>query len=254
LPPDAHHEVVVGSGRAWPDQLLSRQRPGVIEHGGGEMHWTEEASKEDLVTSSPLSDRVPPVKPKVVKFHLFHGHYSSPQKLLDEIITRIESYDPVNLKDVFKMSIYPDGRLKLKIKDNDHFIRFDDGLLGMLGLDPAAQGKWLGKDTKYAGLQPIDMCGGANFFLVHSDIVDMTRVGNRTSRVLRCVSTASGDTVNHADTVVMHFPNVYYVPVAKKFIDTISIAIYTDYGSLVHFTPRGKTLLVLHFRRRSEVV
>jgi hypothetical protein len=123
----------------------------------------------------------------------------------------------------------------------------------MLGLDPKHRHKWLGQDAKHFGIQPVDMCGGANFFMIHSDIVDMTRVGNRTSRILRCVSTASGDTANHADTVVMHFPNVYYVPVAKKFVDTISIAIYTDYGSLVHFTPRGKTLLVLHFRRRQRL-
>jgi hypothetical protein len=252
--PGEHHQVAVASGRPWPDQLLSRQRPGLIEHGGGDLHWSEAVSKEDLVMSSPLRDRDPPVKPKVVKFHLYHGHYSTPQQLFDEMIGMIERYDPVNLKDVYKMSTYPDGRLKLTIRDNNHFIRFDNGLLGMLGIDPKAQGIWLGKDAKHAGLQPIDMCGGANFFLVHSDIVDMTRVGNRTSRILRCVSTASGDTVNHADTVVMHFPNVYYVPVAKKFIDTISIAIYNDYGGLVHFTPRGKTLLVLHFRRRHERV
>jgi hypothetical protein len=165
----------------------------------------------------------------------------------------MESYGGENLRGAFIMSQLPDGRMQLEVRDHDHFIRFDNGLLAMLGLSAKYQEKWIGYNDYDIATQPIDMCGGANFFLVHSDIVDMTRVGNRSSRVLRCVSTGSADASVLSDTVVMHFPNVYYMPVAKTFVDTISVAIYSDFGNLVHFTPRGKTLLVLHFRRRSGV-
>jgi hypothetical protein len=55
------------------------------------------------------------------------------------------------------------------------------------------------------------------------------------------------------DTIAINFANVYYIPVAKRYIDMVHLVAYTDFGEKVDFTSGGKTMAVLHFRHRNRV-
>ncbi|HUR98248.1 MAG TPA: hypothetical protein VMZ26_09320 [Pyrinomonadaceae bacterium] len=184
------------------------------------------------------------------------GHYRTARALVDAVRQALEDEVPQSHGKPFRLDVMQDGRLRLTSALSSHAIRFDDGLHDILGLAESLRGRWLstrGNVDRYDECRPIELSGGMDFFIVYSDVGDIVRLGNSSGRVLRCVdsSGAGGSTgVSDQETIALHFPNIYYVPVCRSSIQSVHLAIYTDFGQPVRFT-RGKTLAVLHFRRRA---
>jgi hypothetical protein len=180
-----------------------------------------------------------------------NGYYSTVPELINAINLAL-SLEP-HIDGRMHLSMQQDQSVKVTVKDDEYRIQFDSGLESMLGLHPFyCNGKWISKPGTVEKGSGVELNGGLNFFMVYSDVGEMVRICNRVGRILRCISAsgAGGSTGIHSQvSIAMHFPNVQYVPVSRNRIDNIRMSLYTDFGQLVHFTS-GKTLVVLHFRRR----
>jgi hypothetical protein len=154
----------------------------------------------------------------------------------------------------FRLFLLQDGTCHVQIVDAGGYeIHFDEDLARMLGLADRYRDRWIDRPGNTVRGQPVEMNGGLDFLMLYSDVGENVRIGNRNGRILRCISSsgAGGSTglVGGDDMVALHFPNIYYVPVARSRLDSVHIGLYTDFGQQVRFL-RGKTLVVLHFRRR----
>ena len=85
---------------------------------------------------------------------------------------------------------------------------------------------------------------GNQYFCVYTDIIKSQYHGDVVVPVLRTV-TVKGE---HGSYVSKNFERPHYVPLNKKFFDTISINIRDEAGDLVAFE-HGKVIITLHFRR-----
>ena len=187
----------------------------------------------------------------VERLRIPNGHYRTAKDIVAAMEQLINGYE--HLRNKFRFTILPNGTLRIRCLDEEYWIMLDQGLERTMGLNKRYHGQWIRPaGTEYTGV-PVELNGGQSYFLLYSDVGEMVRVGSHSSRILRCISsTGAGGAVGSGepDTVAMYFPNVYYVPLAKSRIDSISMALYNDFGQLVRFT-KGKTLAVLHFRRRA---
>ena len=84
---------------------------------------------------------------------------------------------------------------------------------------------------------------GNQYFYVYTDIIKSQYHGDVVVPVLRTV-TVKGE---HGSYVSKNFEGPHYVPLNKKFFDTISINIRDEAGDLVAFE-HGKVIITLHFR------
>jgi len=89
--------------------------------------------------------------------------------------------------------------------------------------------------------------GGYHLMYVYSDIVTPYLVGDVQTPLLRTIAPSS----KRDEMVTVTFTNPYYVPVARRGIDTIQILINSELGEPMPFIG-GKSLVVLHFKRRNE--
>jgi hypothetical protein len=224
----------------------------------------EKEEEEEHVIEENKEDRVTPLPPTSIsnsitkRMYLTHGYYKSPIDIIKAIHSMMNRYAEESDKSI-ELKVLPDGRIDLKVNDGDHFIKFGKGLSEMLGLQKQYHNVWIGQATNQYHISDdtIDMSGGLNFMLIYSDIVDTSRVGDRSGRLLRCVSsnrltgTSSSGSSNEHEMIVLNFPFVYYVPVSRSYIDSIDIAIHTDFGEEVRFIER-KSMIVLHFRRKKH--
>jgi len=80
--------------------------------------------------------------------------------------------------------------------------------------------------------------------MVYSDICNENIVGDTESPLLRSVAI----TKKHWQMQTSNFTRVQYIPVSKKRVETISIYIYTDYGTKVPFVD-GRVICTLDLRR-----
>jgi hypothetical protein len=198
---------------------------------------------------------------ETVTLRLRGGHYRSAQDLVEAIRQAIRKR--VYMQGWFNFALLPNDSLRIRISDKDFTIRFEPELERMLGIrrrkvnnndDVEAAVSWIdfpGTTQVGAG---IEMSGGLNFLMLYSDVGEMVRIGDRSGRILRCVNIGGlGRLIDGGggdqESVAYHFPNIYYVPVARSRIDSVGIALHSDFGTLIRFT-KGKTLVVLHFRRR----
>jgi hypothetical protein len=209
-------------------------------------------------TVSP-SNRIPIVdkaneNEEIVHIHLPLGHYKSREALVEMIRAELER--EVATHGLFSLELMNDGRLKIVGSPEKVGIRFNDDLHDVLGLANQLRGVFMmreGNTMYYEDCGPIELGGGLDYFLVYSDISETVRVSHQSGRVLRCIDSKGivGSSNNDSDTIAINFPNIYYVPVVRSQINSISISIRSDFGQLVRFT-RGKTVAVLHFRRSGQ--
>ena len=85
---------------------------------------------------------------------------------------------------------------------------------------------------------------GNQYFYVYTDIIKSQYHGDVVVPVL-CSVTVKGE---HGNYVSKNFETPHYVPLNKKFFDTISINIRVEAGDLVAFE-QGKVIITLHSRR-----
>jgi hypothetical protein len=147
------------------------------------------------------------------------------------------------------MSFSVTGNVGLKPTDQ-RYARYNER--SQIRLIPAAAG--LSEEfIKRFGLQdfgvrkPFRIGGGVRLMYMYSDIITPYLVGNVQVPLLRTVA-PSGE---RGEMITVTFNNPYYIPVARRGIDTIQIHINNEIGKPMPFTG-GKSLVVLHFRRRNE--
>ena len=85
---------------------------------------------------------------------------------------------------------------------------------------------------------------GNQYFYVYMDIIKSQCHGDVVVPILHTV-TVKGE---HRSYVSKNFERPHYVPLNKKFFDTISINMRDEAGDLVAFE-HGKVIITLHFRR-----
>ena len=128
-----------------------------------------------------------------------------------------------------------------KASFNNQLIRFSENLACKLGIeDPNL---WM---HSYRGIRPISLNCGSDSLFVYCDIVRGQIVGSRTSPLLRVVPFTT-----ETDLSVHHFEVRHrdYLPLSKRFFDSIEIDIRNEIGQRVAFM-NSKVIVKLHFRRR----
>ncbi|MEW8547093.1 MAG: hypothetical protein AB2693_26560 [Candidatus Thiodiazotropha sp.] len=184
------------------------------------------------------------------KLFLPEGNYSSPQHLVDEIQSVIDTnHGPLLTKinaSIRITYVKSSNRLKVIAQNSKQVrVRFPASLGEMLGVNPSMSERPVGNEN-YAFKYEVDLNTIHSRLYVYSDIVDYTYLGDVTAPILRVVpfNTSKTSQQSHKE-----FVNMHYVPVAKSFIDQVHISIRGDAGQAVPFS-HGKTLIKLHFRER----
>ena len=120
---------------------------------------------------------------------------------------------------------------------------------GPAGLSKAFIERFHLKEVHYIiDKKPFEFDGdGYRLMYVYSDIVTPYLVGDVQAPLLRTIAPSS----KRDEMITTTFTKPYYVPVARRGIDTIQIHINSELGEPMPFTG-GKSLVVLHFRRRNE--
>lgn len=129
--------------------------------------------------------------------------------------------------------------------DNKIFgVQFSPALAEMLGFNRHVV--YEGHE-EHRAFNPPDMHVNINLLYVYCDLLEQVIVGDTKASLLRIVNRVPDDHqldgINHAV-----FDPITYVPLQKKFFDTIEILLMTDQGESMPFID-GKSIVVLEFRR-----
>lgn len=81
---------------------------------------------------------------------------------------------------------------------------------------------------------------------IYCDAVAHQIVGDTKAPLLRTINLG----MKNRPVAAISFDRPFYVPIMKNYISTLEIELRNDSGHLMRF-PFGKTILVLHFRRRN---
>lgn len=186
------------------------------------------------------------------KLFLPDGSYNSPQHLVDEMQSVIDTKHGSLLKKInASISItYVKTTNRLKIvaeNPKQTRIRFPALLGEALGVNPNMSEKPIGNE-EYAFKYGVDLNILHNRLYVYSDVVDYTYLGDVVAPILRVVPFQSS---KHSRQSHKEFVNVHYVPVSKSYIHQVRISIKGDNGKDILFSS-GKTLIKLHFRQRLD--
>ena len=167
------------------------------------------------------------------------GYYRTASLLVDAINKMTESYglqfrhdEPTNR--IHSSVLYP---YKASVKGG-HCYSLDKNLLAILGYE---------SNTKVPGIASLGpvLDRGIYSLFVYCDVCREVRVGNSLVPLLRNVSYTKG---NYGDHITMSYDYPLYVPLSRRYIDSIEIKIADDTGEPVPFE-EGKAVLTLHFRR-----
>ena len=104
------------------------------------------------------------------------------------------------------------------------------------------------KLTHFNAQDPFELSGGYHSLFVYCDIVRPSYVGDSFTQLLRFVEIPQG--YSYGDQIVLTYPDTHYLPVMTKEFETIEIDIKDDTGQRIPFE-FGRTIIVLHFRKRS---
>ena len=184
------------------------------------------------------------------KLFLPEGNYNSPQHLVDEMQSVIDTKHGSLMKQInASISItYVKSTNRLKVvaqNPNQVRIRFPASLGQALGVNPDMSENPIGNES-YAFKYGVDLNILHNRLYVYSDVVDYTYLGDVTAPILRVVPFENSKRSQQSHK---EFVNMHYVPVGKSYIDQVHISIKGDTGKNIQFSS-GKTLIKLHFRRR----
>lgn len=194
------------------------------------------------ICNTDAADHCPEYKLSISK-----GNYSSPQHLVEEIQTAIDTNHGDLLRKVHSTISISYGKTSKRIKvsaenSKQVRIRFPPSLGETLGLDPELFGTPIGNEKHAFKYEP-ELNTNYSQMYVYSDVASFTFIGDVQAPILRVVPFKTTKEFNHQE-----FLNLHYVPVAKSFIDEIYINIKGDNGEDIPFIT-GKTLIKLHFRQ-----
>lgn len=119
-------------------------------------------------------------------------------------------------------------------------LRFFPPMAYMLGLKP---GEWFTSGLLIQSPRTADIKAGFYHMFCYSDVVQHQAVGDAYAPLLRTVQIEGkfGDVISHT------FSPAYYLPVAKRHIENISVELKTDQNRPVDFK-FGKVVATLHFK------
>src|SRR6185437_9329184 len=123
-----------------------------------------------------------------------NGHYHNIKDIIHAMEQTIYNYQ--HLRNKFQFAALPNGTLRIRCLDEQFWIMLDEGLERTLGLNRRYHGRWIKKPgTEYGGV-PVELNGGQSYFMLYLDIGEMVRLGNRTARILCCISsTGAGGSI-----------------------------------------------------------
>lgn len=97
---------------------------------------------------------------------------------------------------------------------------------------------------------PVDFNNNGAFMYIYSDVALSTHIGNTEAPILRAVSLANILEESEA-SIHREYQNVQYYPIRHTTIDKIEIRLCNSFGDDMPFVGQGKTLVVLHFRKKA---
>jgi len=141
------------------------------------------------------------------------------------------------------------NHITLKISDTATDVvgvRFSNNLAHMLGF--AANRTYDGHEI-YTSEHPVSLYEGLNLVYVYCDLLEQVLVGDTKAPLLRIINRTTltkFNAVSHAT-----FNPIQYIPLQKKYFDTIAIKLMTDVGERMPFVV-VKSILVIEFRRCAD--
>ena len=203
----------------------------------------EPDDRRGSVPSLHMADKTALGTPTIVDrkytFHIGPGHFARPEELLGEITSkRPPSFKSrltfnkstrkctINMQAGYKLVLHPLLARMLGFVENE-FEAFK-------------------RNTTFPSPSPVNPTSGFDYILIYTDIVKDSVVGTAEAPLLRTVPASRnwGQQMSHI------FDSPHYMPVALSQIPRIEIKIAAETGNLIPFE-QGKTLVKLHFRKKS---
>lgn len=140
-------------------------------------------------------------------------------------------------------------KINLKVTSDDNGeVEMSDELKLLFGFDIEDTDPY-GNGTHYA-INTFDLNAGLRLMYIYSDVVSYSTVGDTCTPLLRVFS---GVTDSHESMTRITFTQPYYIPVARRDIETIEININDELGRPMPFG-FGKSVVILHFRRKNNLI
>ena len=95
-----------------------------------------------------------------------------------------------------------------------------------------------------------DVEAGLRTIFVYSDIIKSHVVGNDQLPLIRIITPKAS---SHGATIQESFNPIYYYPLARRYIQSISIRLATEHGDNIPFE-FGDVIIKLHVKKRRQVV
>jgi hypothetical protein len=180
------------------------------------------------------------------KIYISSGYYENGSAFatsLDQLMDVVFGpMDDCNVKVVYNETI---GRLSLSVQSTGrHILVMSDKLQRYTGLDlkSVAVNK---QSFSVMADEAFDVNRGLNLMYVYCDVASHAIVGDTKTPLLRVCNVAG----KHGEFVRLVYAQPHYVPVGRREFNSIEIAINNELGKPMPF-PYGKSVVVLHFRRR----
>lgn len=174
---------------------------------------------------------------KVYNGEIMEGYYHSVEDIL-HAITNIDAFEgriELSFDTITK-------RVKIELRKNAKIL-FKEGMARMLGFYPI----WYEDQYPIVRMSPFiaDPCVDYRVLMLYTDIIEPQMVGDIFAPLLRIINVRGND----GDMVLEQYDRPHYLPVNRKSIETLEIAIRLHNGNLVPFE-RGRSYIKLHFRQK----
>ena len=199
---------------------------------------------------------IPKTKPYSITKKIPPGHYSSINELISMIQQRIDTIAVGKLKGIVIVYHAPSRRVKIFTKnvtfqnsEGESFpvrvnIKFRGDVARLLGFTETSRINPSG--ITYSPFRSMPS-GGFSFMYVYCNLIEEQIVGDENAPCLRTINVAADP---DGSNVSKDFSNIFYMPITKRYINSIEFSIADDTGRLVEFD-HGKLIIVLHFRRKN---
>ena len=188
---------------------------------------------------------------QIFKYTLEDSYYTSETEFADILNEKIRNRmrRVSDLKDSYILFSFDKSTRKmdmtLLLEDDEMTLNMSAGLRSKFGfckVGPYKHGSHQAGDV-------FDLTAGHRLMYIYCDIASHALLGNTKSPLLRICSTRG----KYGDTIRETFNRPFYIPVAVREFDTISIDIRDELGQPMPFA-FGKSVVTLHFRRMHNLM
>ena|SRR5437868_7973522 len=167
------------------------------------------------------------------------GHYSK----VEQITTLLNNHHTLgNFMKFHWESLTNTVKPKTFISSDMRFsVEFGDEIKTMLGIENDEEEMVSKKPVNLFSTMPREL-------YVYCDIVEPQLVGDTAAPLLRIVPVENVEKFGHVNCKI--YNSLHYMPVMKKYFDTVEIDILTGTGDLAPFE-FGSSIVKVHFRKRS---